>query len=220
MIGLVCLMLEMKAPGISVPGLIAAVCFLLFFWSHWQEAGVDLLALLLFLLGLILILLEVFVFPGLTIAGLGGVLLVVLSLALVALQKRPQTSEEWGVLLKLMLQFGLGLVGAVLLAVLVASYLPNIPLLNRLVLRPEGEAAGDGDGDGSPDGGRTEPVRPEVAALLGAIGVAVTPLRPAGKAKIGDEFLDVVSEGSFVNDGSRVQVVEIEGPRIVVKEVL
>ena len=58
-----------------------------------------------------------------------------------------------------------------------------------------------------------------VAALLGAIGVAATTLRPAGMARFGDQFLDVVAEGSFVNAGSRVQVIEIEGNRIVVKEV-
>jgi len=56
-------------------------------------------------------------------------------------------------------------------------------------------------------------------SLLGAIGVAVTTLRPSGKAQFGDEFLDVIAEGDYVNPGSRVQVIEIEGNRIVVKEV-
>ena len=56
-------------------------------------------------------------------------------------------------------------------------------------------------------------------ALLGAIGVAATPLRPSGKAQIGDDFLDVVAEGDYVAPGSRVQVIEIEGNRVVVKEV-
>ena len=54
---------------------------------------------------------------------------------------------------------------------------------------------------------------------LGAIGVAVTPLRPAGIARIGDDFVDVVAEGSYVPEGNRVQVIEIEGHRVVVKEV-
>jgi membrane-bound serine protease (ClpP class) len=56
-------------------------------------------------------------------------------------------------------------------------------------------------------------------SLLGAIGEAATPLRPAGKARFGDDFLDVVSEGDYVSPGARIQVVEIEGNRIVVKEV-
>ena len=57
------------------------------------------------------------------------------------------------------------------------------------------------------------------AALLGAIGEAATNLRPAGKAHFADAYVDVVAEGSNVLAGARVQVIEIEGNRIVVKEV-
>ncbi|HKI36654.1 MAG TPA: NfeD family protein [Gemmataceae bacterium] len=213
MIGIVCLMLELKMPGVGVPGVIAAVCFVLFFWSHSQSAGLDLLGVLLFILGLALIGLEVFVLPGFGVAGVSGALLVVFSLALVALEKRPQTSEDWVGLLIMMAQFGMALIGAVLLGVLLVSYLPHIPYLNRLILRPRADA----------DVTREElsdAVRPETAALLGAIGVAATPLRPAGKVKFGDEYIDVVAEGAYVDPGTRVQVVEIEGNRIVVKEVL
>jgi membrane-bound serine protease (ClpP class) len=213
MIGIICLMLELKMPGVGVPGVISAVCFILFFWSHSQSAGLDLLGILLFVLGLVLIGLEIFVFPGTGVAGISGVLLVVFSLALVALEKRPQTSEEWMGLLSMMAQFGLALVGAVLLAVLVASYLPNIPYLNRLILKPKTEPGEPGDAP-------SEAIRPETAALLGAIGVAATPLRPAGKVKFGDEYIDVVAESAYVEAGTRVQVVEIEGNRVVVKEVL
>ena len=59
----------------------------------------------------------------------------------------------------------------------------------------------------------------KAASLLGAIGVAATTLRPAGKAQFGDEFLDVIAEGDFVNPGARVQVIEIEGNRVVVKPI-
>lgn len=214
MIGIVCLILELKLPGATAPGVIAAICFVLFFWSHSQTAGLDVLAILLFLLGLVLIALEVFVIPGFGVTGVAGTLLVVFSLALVAYEKRPHTGEEWAAVLTLMAQFGLGLVGAVLLAVLIAAYLPNIPVLNRLVLKPQAEA-----GEGGEDGA-VESVRPETLALLGAIGVAATPLRPAGKVKFGEEYIDVVAEGGYVEPGTRVQVVEIEGNRIVVKEVL
>lgn len=213
MIGIVCLILELKMPGVGVPGVIAAVCFVLFFWSHSQSAGLDLLAVLLFILGVILVGLEVFVLPGFGVAGVSGTLLIVFSLALVALEKRPQTSEEWVGLLSMMAQFGLALVGAILLAVLLVSYLPHIPYFNRLVLKPKGEAEVPGEVT-------SEAVRPETAALLGAIGVAATPLRPAGKVKFGDEYIDVVAEGGYVEAGTRVQVVEIEGNRIAVKEVL
>ncbi len=54
---------------------------------------------------------------------------------------------------------------------------------------------------------------------MGAIGVAATPLRPAGKTQFGEQFVDVVAEGGYVRPGARVQVIEIEGNRVVVKEV-
>jgi membrane-bound serine protease (ClpP class) len=213
MIGIICLILELKMPGVGVPGVISAICFILFFWSHSQAAGLDLLGLLLFLLGVILIALEIFVLPGFGVAGISGTLLIIFSLALVALEKRPQTTEEWFGLLSMMAQFGVALIAAVLLAVLLVSYLPNIPYLNRLILKPR--ATEELLGEELP-----ESVRPEMAALLGALGVAATPLRPAGKVKFGDEYIDVVAEGSYVDPGARVQVVEIEGNRIVVKEVM
>ncbi len=214
MIGIVCLILELKLPGTAAPGVVAAICFVLFFWSHSQAAGLDLLAVLLFLLGLVLIALEVFVIPGFGVTGVAGTLLIVFSLALVALEKRPHTSDEWAGLLTLMAQFGLGLAGAVVLAVLIASYLPNIPVLNRLVLKAHPDVTD------LTDEAPVSLLRPELAALLGAIGAAATPLRPAGKVKFGEEYVDVVAEGSYVEAGTRVQVVEIEGNRIVVKEVL
>jgi membrane-bound serine protease (ClpP class) len=109
--------------------------------------------------------------------------------------------------------FGLGLLGSIIGAMVLASYLPHIPYVNRLILKPQDEET---------DGIIGEPsvlVPPHIAALLGAIGVAATPLRPAGKVQFGDEFVDVVAEGGYIVPGTRVQVVEIEGNRIVVKEV-
>ena len=150
---------------------------------------------------------------GLTVKSLLVVLLVVFSLALVALEKRPQTTEDWFGLLGIMAQFGLALLGAILVAVLLVSYLPHIPYLNRLILKPKADEMLVGDE-------LSDAVRPETAALLGALGVAATPLRPAGKVKFGDDYIDVVAEGAYVEPGARVQVIEIEGNRIVVKEVL
>src|SRR5207302_1914767 len=88
--------------------------------------------------------------------------------------------------------------------------LPSIPILNRMVLQPPGEEALAMPASLSSSG---------VVELLGAIGVAATPLRPAGKAQFGERFFDVMAEGDYVAPGGRVQVVEIEGLRIIVKEV-
>jgi membrane-bound serine protease (ClpP class) len=53
--------------------------------------------------------------------------------------------------------------------------------------------------------------------LLGQEGVAMTALRPAGSARIGEERIDVVSDGTFLEEGTRIVVVEVKGSRVVVE---
>jgi membrane-bound ClpP family serine protease len=214
MLGITCLILELKMPGVGLPGVIAAICFVLFFWSHSQLNGqITWLAILLFVLGLILIALEVFVLPGFGVAGISGILLVLCGLGLVAYGHWPRSSGEWVGLAQKIGPFGISLLGALVSVALVVRYLPHIPVLNRLMHRPADEAS-----EGL-ESALDNPMHAELAALLGAIGVAATPLRPAGKTQFGDTFVDVVAEGGYIMPGARVQVVEVEGNRVVVKEV-
>ena len=210
MLGIVGLILELKMPGVTLPGIVSAVCFVLFFWAYSFTGQFTMLAVLLFVLGLILIGLEIFVLPGFGITGISGIVLVIASLALVTLEKMPETSGDWLDLGARLSTFGISLVAAIAGAFMLAWYLPHIPYANRLVLLPPSEDKADA--------AHLEEASAR-AALLGAIGVAETTLRPAGKARFGDDFLDVVAEGDYVNPGSRVQVIEIEGNRIVVKAV-
>ncbi len=205
MLGIVGLILELKLPGTTVPGVIAAICFVLFFWAYSFVGQFTLLAVLLFVLGLVLIGLEIFVLPGFGFTGISGIVLLISSLVLVTLERMPQTSQDWVNLGGTFGTFGMSLATAIVAAFLLAWYLPSIPYANRLVLQPPGDEAGESQA----------PIDP---GLLGAIGVAATPLRPAGKAQIGDDFFDVVAEGDYVQPGSRIQVIEIEGNRMVVKE--
>jgi len=210
MLGITCLILELKVPGVGLPGIISALCFVLFFWAHAQLAFTW-LAVLLFLMGLVLIALEIFVLPGVAVLGVSGVLLVIAGLGLATMERWPQTESEWVSTIGSLGRFGLAFIGAVLAAIVAARYLPSIPYANRLVLVPPGE------GGGLDDHAAAE-VSP-YAGLLGAIGVAATTLRPSGMVRFGEEYVDVVAEGSYVETGTRVQVIEIEGNRVVVKEV-
>src|SRR5207249_5152720 len=166
-------------------------------------------------LGLILIGLEIFLMPGFTVPGISGVVLIVVSLALATLERKPETTQEWMSFGRALGAVGLSLAGAITLAFLVAWYLPSIPYANRMILKPPAEAREGLDSDET----AAEGLHPELAALLGAIGVAATALRPAGIARFGDDFVDVISDGGYVAAGTRIQVVEIEGNRVVVKEV-
>jgi membrane-bound ClpP family serine protease len=213
MIGIVGLILEMKMPGVGLPGVVAAVCFVLFFWAHSGVGHFTWLAILLFVLGLILIGLEVFLLPGMAVFGISGIVLVVASLVLVTLEKAPTTTRDWWSLGMTLSTYTFSMIGALVVAFLLARYLPQIPYANRLMLAPPTDDRPD-----TAEGGKPSAVDAH-GSLLGAIGEAATPLRPSGKARFGEEYLDVIAEGSYVNAGKRVQVIEIEGNRIVVKEV-
>jgi len=213
-IGFTGLILELKVPGTTIPGIVAALCFILVFWAHTQFSGqVAVLAGLLFILGLILILMEVFVIPGFGVTGIIGIVCMLAALALVTFNEIPTTWSDAGKVGGKMATYMMGMFASVGLAFLIARYLPNIPYANRLILIPPSELPG----------AETEPpVLPGVAlaaSLLGAVGTAVTVLRPAGSVRFGEQFIDVVTDGGYIPAGARVQVIEVEGTRIVVKEV-
>jgi membrane-bound ClpP family serine protease len=212
-IGIAGLVLELKAPGLIVPGVIAAICFVLFFWAQTQLGGqLIYLAIMLFLLGLALLGIEIFLLPGFGVAGVSGILLVLAGLVLAGIDKAPESTEDWMSLIGKMLRYGLTMAGAVVLAFILSRYLPKIPYANRLMLVPP---------EDKPESDEVSPL-PGVdlaVSLLGQVGTATSMLRPAGMAKFGDRYIDVVTEGDFIAPGTPIQVVEVEGTRIVVKRV-
>lgn len=211
-IGIAGMVLEMKAPGLIVPGVVAAVCFILFFWAQTQLGGqLIYLAIMLFLLGLALIGIEIFLIPGFGVTGVCGILLVLAGLVLAGLDKAPESASDWADLVGKMLRYGLTMAGAGVLAFVLSRYLPKIPYANRLMLVPPEDRAEADDVH--------LPGVEQAVSLLGQVGTAVSMLRPSGTAKFGDRFIDVVSEGDFLPPGTPIQVVEVEGTRIVVKRV-
>lgn len=211
LLGFLCLAMELKSPGLALPGIVAAVCFVLVFWSHSAMAGdLFILSILLFILGIVLLLVELFILPGFGITGVSGIALMLLSLALLVLKQWPQSQAEWWDLAKYFGMFAVSLGAAFVVALMMARSLPHVPYLNKLILPAPLEET-------SAAAASLPPAMPP--ELLGAIGTAVTELRPAGKAVFGDQYIDVVSEGGYVEAGARVQVVEIDGLRVVVRTV-
>jgi membrane-bound ClpP family serine protease len=211
MVGFIGLILELKVPGLTIPGIVAALCFILVFWSQSRYDTIFVLAILLFILGLVLLALEIFVLPGFGVCGICGVGLMLSGLGLVTLEKVPTNMSEGVALALRMSYFLFALIGAIVAAFVVARFLPQVPGANRLLLAPPTEQPN-----------ASEPALPgasEALGLLGAIGASTTPLRPAGVVRFGDKFVDVVSDGGFIAAGTRVQVIAVEGTRIVVKEV-
>ncbi len=212
MLAITCLILEVKMPGISLPGVLSAFFFVLFFWSHSQFSGqIFWLAIFLFFLGMILIGVEIFILPGFGITGIAGILLVLGSLGLVAYGHWPKNPDEWVGLGKSMAPYGISCMGALVSVVIIAQFLPSMPMTSKLFLKPP-------EYDDQPLFAEDE-LHQGLAGLLGSIGVAETSLHPSGKAKFGDHWLDVVSDGGFIVQGAKIKVCLVEGSKIVVCEV-
>lgn len=220
-IGLVALYVEFSAPGIGLGGLVAVLCFALFFWSRFLGGTAGWLEVVLFVCGVAFLLVELFVLPGFGVAGLSGILLLVASLILAGQNfVIPSTGRQLATLTRtLVVVMGSGAVFAVA-AYALSSYLGSIPLLNRLTLQPPDSAAmvaAEVDRLG-PDDDSGHMLR-AFGVQVGQVGIADSPLRPAGKVRFGNEYVDVVTEGLLVDKGRRVRVIKISGNRVVVREI-
>lgn len=211
-IGGVALIIEMKAPGIGIGGIISAICFLLYFWSAYLGGTAGWLEVILFCTGLVLLLMEIFVLPGFGLFGLAGGLLVVFSLVL-ASQTFVVPRNEYQLLQlrnSLLTMAGAGL-GIFATACAIRSYFPKAPGFNRMLLAPP-------SGEEAADIARRESLT-QWEGLLGKTGVATTPLMPGGKARFDEELVDVIAEGQAIDRGQEVKVVEVRGNRVVVRAI-
>ena len=219
-VGLFMLVLELKLPGIGLPAIISCLSFLLFFWSRYLSGTADQLEIILFLVGMISLALELFVFPGFGIFGMSGVLLVLTSIVLAShtfiWPSHDYEYREMGYtliqVLAAMLSVGLGAVG-------LARYFPSMPLFNRLVLKPEPWMGVDGPAlDADPHAKPTMEGYDSLLYLLGETGRTTTMLRPTGKARFGQLLIDVKTDGDFIEPDSLIEVIEVHGNRVIVKK--
>jgi membrane-bound serine protease (ClpP class) len=209
MIGMVALSIEAGTPGVSVPGFVALLCFAFYFWIQFLNGTAQWLEVLAFALGLLCIGVELFLLPGLGIFGIGGMCLLVLGVVLTSQTfVIPRNTYQFEQLTR-SLWLVVGGFGSIIVGlVLVRLMLPQQTIFKHLALEsPDNESID-----------RAERLA-DFEYLLGAPGVATTPLRPAGKARFGDEVVQVISDGTPLAAGDAVRVIEVRGNRIVVAAV-
>src|SRR5215475_9591701 len=205
--------LEFKIPGVTWPGVVSAICFALFFLGHYLAglAGWEVVAL--FILGIVLVLIEILFFAHSTIVfGVVGVFLIIASLLWTMIDRYPQQPLlPTGKMLAIpLLNMFIALVGALIVIALLARYLPRTSLYRRFALI-----------DSNPPGPSLASAPRHFATALalapGMQGTAVTVLRPSGKARFADHVVDVVTEGEFIARETAVTVIQTDGMRVVVK---
>ncbi|MEX2139848.1 MAG: NfeD family protein [Pirellulales bacterium] len=202
---------ELQTPGVGLGGMIAFICFLLFFWAKVFDGTAGALEILLFAAGLACVVIEVFVLPGIGmgIFALGGGLMIIVSLVLASQTFiLPHSSYELRQMTNSLLVVGGAAVGTVAAIAGLRRWLPHAPIFNRMLLAPP-----------SPEESEHIDQRESLVNyehLLGRSGTAVTHLAPSGKAHIGDELVDVITAGEFVDRDSQVVVIEVRGNCVVV----
>jgi membrane-bound serine protease (ClpP class) len=203
-IGVLGLIIEVQTPGVGLPGGLGLVCLGLFFWGHWLVALAGWEELLLVGAGLALLTVEIFVTPGFGLAGFLGIsaLLGGLGLSLVG------AGATWEVLLRAGGRVAASLLLALVGAAVMLRALPRLPFGRRLVL--EQELTAQAGYASAPESDRR---------WIGKRGMTVTPLRPAGIGEFDGERVDIVSEGVFIDAGEPVDVLRVDGNRIVVRHV-
>ncbi len=208
--GLVALFMEITSPGFGLPGAVALTAFATLFASNLLLGRAGSLEIILFVLGVGLLIFEIFVIPGFGVAGITGLIALAVSLIL-SLQRFviPEFSYQWEILGRNVLLVVGSLLGAVLGALLLAMLVKNTRLFSRLALAESQEASA----------GYTAQEESVSKRYLNREGAAETTLRPAGKVRLGDEVLPAESEGSFIEKGAPVRVVRVDGNRLVVREV-
>jgi len=216
-LGVFMMVVELKLPGIGLPGIISALAFLLFFWSHYLSGTADQLEIILFLIGLVCLAVELFVFPGMAIFGMCGILLMLCSIVMASHTFIwPTQDYEYRELGYTLLQVTGMLIAVGVGAALLARYIPSLPLFNRLILKPEPWTPVEGDE------AATRPVvegYDSLSFLIGETGRTTSPLRPTGKARFGNLQIDVMAAGGFVEPDTLVEVVDVQGARVIVKKV-
>jgi len=219
-IGLIALYVEFSAPGLGLGGLIAALCFALFFWSRFLGGTAGWLEVILFVAGVAFLAMEVFVIPGFGIAGLTGLLLVFASI-LMASQHFviPQTALQLTTSLNSILVLATSGVVFLVAAAVLGHYFRMLPVVRSLMLEtPDAYAAREAAGTGADKPAPAYDPQQRFPIQIGDWGIADCPLRPAGKARFGEHFVDVVTDGLFVDKGKPVRVLDISGNRVLVRE--
>jgi membrane-bound serine protease (ClpP class) len=217
-VGLFMLVIELKLPGIGLPAITSALAFLLFFWSHYLSGTADQLEIILFLVGMVCLALELFVFPGFGVFGMAGILLMLSSIVMASHTFVWPTQEyeyrEMGFTLMQLIGALVGVAGG---AVIFAKYLPSIPFLNRLVLKPEPWTGFE------PEDPMAKPPLEgydSLNFLVGETGRTTSPLRPTGKARFGNLLIDVTADSYYVETDSLVEVVDVQGTKVIVKQMV
>lgn len=200
---------ELQTPGIGFPLATAIIAALLYFAPLYLEGLAQNWEIIVFIIGLILLILEIFVIPGFGITGISGIILIIIGLSLAMIDNIAFKFEGTRVLSNLIKSFTVVLsgIGGSLIFILIFSKkivfsAPNSIALSTVEDKEAGYVATD----------------LKLEQLKGKTGIAITNLRPSGKVEIENEIYNATSEIGFIEKGTKIKVIgNRTGQLIVIK---
>lgn len=193
-VGALGLMIELFSPGFGIPGLLGAFSLFLFFFGHTVAGFAGLEALILFIVGAGLLVLEVFS-PSFGLFGILGLGAILTSLIMSSFST-----------VNILISFVIAILVAIAGMAVLMKNVDRSTTMKRMILN---------DATTTEQGYISNVSRED---LIGKTGEALTVLRPSGSATIGEERLDVVSDGGYIEQGRNIKVVSVSGARIIVRE--
>lgn len=208
-IGIIGLYIEFKTPGFGLPGIVGITAFAIYFLGGYV-AGLSAAGwVIVFIIGLILVMVELFVVPGTFIAGITGAALMLVALVMGMVDTYPGAPALPSLpdLEPPLRDLSIAVVLSLVIAVVLARFLPQTALFNRMVSQTASGVTS------------VAAVEEQLSSRIGQTGEAIAPLCPGGKARFGEELLDVVTRGEMVAKGRAVRIIGHSGPNVIVEEV-
>ena len=201
---------ELQSPGVGFALGASIVAALLYFAPLYLEGMAENWELILFIVGIILVMVEIFAIPGFGVAGIAGIIAMITGLTLslidnVVFEDPEFTGEGLGILMKSLSLVLVAVLLGVILSLWATRKLLTSTAFGNLSLKSEQ---------------RTEEgyigVETEQQSLVGEEGVAHTVLRPSGRVMIQDKLYDAKSEYGFIERGEAIRVIRYETGQVYV----
>ncbi len=218
-IGIAGIVTEFHAPGSGIPAAVGIIGFICFFSTLLMHDRGSPVGIVVFLLGIILLVVEIMVLPGFGVAGIAGIIGILAGLLLAFM---PEWDSEymnrfmWQEVGSFTILMCFGLFAAFVVVWLISKHGDRLPLIGGLFFT-KALAAGTNPNPETTDPEPSTSAKLRAREMVGRSGVAETMLRPAGKVRLDSgELLDVVTDGVYIEAGTRVKVAEASLNRIVV----
>jgi len=203
------LFIELAVPGMGVFGGAAAVALLLLIGAPALAGLAEWWDILLILLGLLLVLVELFVIPGFGVAGVSGAACLLVGMIGTFVTGDLSSSDAQGDIVKGVLTTLTGAFAAGIGIWICSRWFHTLPLFRRLMLTHELGSDSAAAHAAMSAGVFEAMAAPQRALEPGDLGTAQTTLRPSGEGMFGGRLVDVQSIGSYIDQGSRIRIVNV-----------